>query len=258
VIRTKWSDMPAGKIDELRKRLDALELKGKSVVPFRGLPIMERAFFPGGNGLLLGRSAVVPNGGTLVLGSNFGCVQDFVNADGTLKRQDETGASYESKATATWKGIRRVFPSSSIIDLELCFFTNAWPFLHEGKSNLTHGLMQSWLKDRLLMQTCLSFFEETLLMTRPKLILALGTGVPAFLAHFWPSECAAWRQQSIAGMDKLPIAKETKFISERIICTAITHPSDARNSNRRLSPYNGEAGERRLLTEAALLANLEP
>ena len=138
--------MPPVEIDKLRIKLDALDLKGNKIVPFKGLPVMEKAFFPGGNGLFLGSKASVSRKGTLFLGSNFGCVTDFVRENGNLVRTDETLTSN------TWKGLYRMVQPETKIKFNECFYTNAWPFLHESKSNETKGLISYWLNDRFLMK----------------------------------------------------------------------------------------------------------
>jgi len=240
--------MPPAQIDELRKKLNALDLNGAKVVPFRADLVMDRAFFPGGNGLYMGRTASIPVAGTLVLGSNFGRVPDFIRG-GSLVRSDETQTSN------TWKGLYRMLSPETKIKLERCFFTNAWPFLHEGNSNETKGLISAWLADTRLMKTCVGFFKETLSVVQPKLIVALGTGAPALLSRLWPEELGEWSGSSIASMDAKPIAMVNSG-GNKIICTAITHPSHS-NSRQRRPPYQDTEGEIRLLAEAALLAQLE-
>jgi hypothetical protein len=240
--------MPPAGIDELRKKLDALDLTGKKIVPFKGLPVMEKAFFPGGNGLFKGSAASIPVEGTLILGSNFGCVADFVREDGSLVRSDET------KASNTWKGLYRMLRPQTEIKLDKCFFTNAWPFLHEGKSNLTKGLIPVWLADHRLMRKCVWFFKETLSTIRPNFIVALGTGSPAFLSQIWPKELGPWVGNSVASMDEKPLEK-INFDGTNLICTVITHPSHS-NSWRRRPPYRGTEGEIKLLSEAAFRAGL--
>lgn len=240
--------MPPLEVDELREKLDALCLKGKKVVPVKGLPVMEKAFFPGGNGLFRGSTASIPDEGTLILGSNFGCVADFVNRDGSLVRPDETQTSN------TWKGLYRMLPPQTKVKLDKCFFTNAWPFLHEGESNETNGLTLDWIADNSLMKKCVWFFKETLSIVQPRLIVALGPGSAAFLSHPWPKELRVWAGHSVASMDEEPIA-EAKLGGRCVICTAITHPSHS-NSWRRRPPYQGTEGEVRLLSEAACRAHI--
>lgn len=229
-------------------KLDSLDLIGKKIISFKGLPVMEKAFFPGGNGLFKGSAASIPVEGTLILGSNFGCVADFFGEDGNLVRTDETETS------DTWKGLYRMLPPQTGIELDKCFFTNSWPFLHEGKSNQTKGLLPVWLADHRLMQKCIWFFRETLSKIRPKLVVALGTGSSAFLSQIWPKELGPWVGNSVASMDEKPI-EEINIDGTSIICTAITHPSHS-NSWRRWPPYQGTEGEIKLLSEAAFRAGL--
>jgi hypothetical protein len=240
--------MPPAEVDELRRKLDALDLPGKKAFPFKGLPIMEKAFFPGGNGLFKGNEASIAVGGTIILGSNFGCVADFVHEDRSLVRPDETQTS------DTWKGLYRMLTPQTQIELGKCFFTNAWPFLHEGDSNETKGLIPFWLADHSLMQKCVGLFKETLSFVKPKLIVALGTGSSAFLSHLWPIDLGAWVGNSVASMDIKPIA-EINLGASSVICTAITHPFHS-NSWRRRAPYQQTEGEISLLVEAAFRAGL--
>jgi hypothetical protein len=235
--------VPHSEIEKLRHELNSLELTGKSVVSFRALPVMEKAFFPGGYGLLRGRSDDLPVNGTIVFGSNFGCVADYLNEDGTLRRQDETLTS------STWKGLYRMLDARTGIDLERCFFTNAWPFLHKGQSNETKGLISAWFADEALMKKCLYIFERTLSVIRPTLVIALGTGASAFLSRTWPEKLGIWNAMSIASLDKLPF-EQVEFENRRITCTAITHPSHS-NSWRRKPPFQGTHGEISLLQQAA-------
>jgi hypothetical protein len=239
--------MSSTQILELRKKLDALHLTGRKVVPFKGLPLMEKAFFPGGSGLFDGAETNFPVGGVIVLGSNFGSKDDFIKPDGSLVRKDET------RTSPTWTGLRRMFAPQTHIEFSRCFFTNAWPFLHEGASNDTGPLIPAWLSDEPLMTECSLLFRETLSMMQPKLIVALG-GAAAFLGHFWPEDLGVWRDNKVSSIDQKPIAK-VEFNGATIVCTAITHPSHS-NSWRRQLPYQDTRGEIRLLAEAASQAGL--
>jgi hypothetical protein len=242
--------MPPVEVDHLRSKMDALDLTGTAVIPFKGCPVMEKAFFPGGNGLFSGSRASISREGTIILGSNFGCLADFMHEEsGSLVRFDETQTSN------TWKGLYRMLVPQTKISLDRCFFTNAWPFLHQGNSNQTNGLISAWLADDSLMKKCLGLFEETVSIFQPKLVVALGPGVSAFLSHVWPKELAGWRGNSIASMDDEPLL-ELNCSHRRLVCTAITHPSHS-NSWRRQEPYQGTHGEIRLLMEAASRAGLK-
>lgn len=251
--------MPPAEVDELRRKLDALELTGKKVVPFKGRPIMQRAFFPGGNGLFLGSTASVAIRRTLILGSNFGCVPDFVREDGSLVRCDETNFS------KTWVGRKPGFGMKAMlartpIKLEECFFTNAWPFLHEGSSNNASNLIKPWLGDENLMKVCMGFFTNSVSKVKPKLIVALGPGAAAFVSEVWPHRFAEWSGCTIDSMDRKPV-DSVVFEREPIVCTAITHPSaHDLNAMRRAKPYespsNSIDGEVRLLVRAAKEAGI--
>jgi uracil-DNA glycosylase len=104
------------------------------------------------------------------------------------------------------------------------------------------------------MTECLSLFEATISVIRPRLIIALGTGASTFLSYARPNEVEAWRGNSIASMDEKPIISiEQNGI--QTVFAAITHPSHS-NSWQRKPPYRGTEGEIRLLSEAATLAGL--
>src|SRR5947209_1826807 len=170
-------------INDLRANLAGLTIENRKLLSFAGLPVMTHAFFPGGNGLYDGiHAAPIPIGGTLILGSNFGCVGRFINSQGKLLIQDE-------RDNRTWTPLLAILNQSGIRPEE-CFFTNAWPFLHLGKRNL--GPIDKWLKDSELMASCVRFFQCTLAMMQPSLIVALGTGPGAFLSHVWPKELIPW------------------------------------------------------------------
>jgi hypothetical protein len=202
---------------------------------------MTHAFFPGGNGLYEGIQATrFPIGGTLILGSNFGCFSKFVDPQGQLVYLDE-------RRNATWRPLLHRLQASGI-KADECFFTNAWPFLHEGEGNL--GPVGDWLRSQALMTSCVGFFEYTYIMMRPRLIMALGKGPAAFLSYVWPKELSPWRGYTLQKLDELPMASVC-FQSQVAICTVITHPSMP-NAWRRQPPYRYSTGEIQLLTEARL------
>jgi hypothetical protein len=143
-------------VSRLRTKLDDIPFEAFSMIPFKGRPIMSRGFFPGGNGLFEGEDAVAfPVHGTLVLGSNFGCAAKFSRGDSTLVVDDEISDSNNK----TWPPLRSLLDESGI-DLRECFFTNAWPCLHEGTKNTLGDLMKSWLAKPALMTACLQFFGK--------------------------------------------------------------------------------------------------
>lgn len=233
-------------IRELRERLSSVEVADSSLVPFPGLPLMTHAFFPGGNGLYEGvHSTRVCTGGTLILGSNFGNVREFIDVKGQLISLDER------KHSPTWKNLLPILRASGI-EVGECFFTNAWPFLHSGVGNL--GPVQDWLRSRALMASCLEFFRFTCSTIRPTLIVALGIGPAAFLSHVWPDQLAPWGRYALQHLDYLPKAV-VELNGDQLVCVAITHPSMP-NAWRRRPPYRHRSGEIGLLEEARLQAQV--
>jgi hypothetical protein len=179
---------------ELRQELSSLNVHRKELVSFSGLPAMRYGFFPGGNGLYDGISSSFRSpGGTLILGSNFGCKRDFIDEEGNLITQDE-------RANRTWIPLLKRLRGAGI-PLGECFFTNAWPFLHLGEGNLPKALIKSWLMDQTLMASCLVFSRLTFERIKPRLIIALGTGTAAFLSHMWPESLHRWAEYSMNALD---------------------------------------------------------
>lgn len=226
-------------INQLRDKLDSLPEPGMNLRRFAGLPVMKHGFFPGGNGLYDGNHASrFPINGTLILGSNFGCVEDFIN-EGKLKHEDE-------RRNSTWRSLLKSLQGANIHWNE-CFFTNAWPFLHVGGGN-TGTTIDAWLRNQALMAACIDFFKYTCAAMQPRLIVPLGRGPAAFLSCIWPEELAPWKKYSLKGLDELPKAR-VSFQGHSIICVGITHPCFP-NARHRKAHYQHVAGEIQLLTEA--------
>ena len=249
------SSLKANNLDEisrLRQSLNRLEVTDKLLRPFKGLPVMAYGFFPGGNGLHRGIELTeLPIIETLVLGSNFGRERDFVDDQDQLKCIDE-------RCGSTWRPLLENFEESGI-NKEKCFFTNAWPFLHkkdpEDNKDSSSGPVDKWLKNELLMESCLTFFSETLTIFQPKLIVALGIGPAAFLGHFSSKKLDNWKGYSISSLDSLPL-EAIRFLGKDTLCVAVTHPSMP-NAWRRKPPYNHRDGEVKLLKEAQVKANIK-
>ena len=225
----------------LRESLRRVSSGGSGLVSMADKHVMERAFFPGGNGLMLGEDAPrFPVDGTLVLGSNFGADEKFCTPDGELLCVDETNNP------GTWVGLRKRFTTEQLED---CFFTNAWPFLHTGASNNPDGsVKQGWLRDSVLMGSCLEFFRTLLRELRPSLIVALGTAPAAFISYAFPEALAGWSGNAWRCIDQQPtgIVQNGIFTSA---CVAITHPSMS-NAHLRIEDFGTAAKERELLQRA--------
>ena len=257
-------------INRLRNKLDSTDFKGERVCTIKSLVIkgnavMDYAFFPGGNGLYRGiRAAKFPIGGTLILGSNFGSKEGFVDDFGNLLIMDE-------RCGSTWVGMLERLRRSGI-EPDECFFTNAWPFLHiasadkspiskespqpNKKSSNLDAPIKTWLADTVLMPKCEEFFKDTFREIRPRLIVALGLGPAAFLARIWQPELGPWGGFSWKDIDSLESGMawvETE--THKSVCVAVTHPSMA-NSKHRYAPYNTCGGEIDLMTSAAKEAGI--
>ncbi len=229
-------------VNKLRESLTLLATGRTNLVTMVGKPLMTRAFFPGGNGLFEGEDAsYFPFGRTLILGSNFGSLDKFCDANNVLTcAGDETFLS----TSATWRNLKKHFTLPQLRD---CFFTNAWPFLHQGASNVSR--IHPWLKDNDVMRSCIDHFTLTMAKVQPMLIVALGTGPAAFLSHVWPEHLVAWRGHRWSNINELPIA-EFAVDHRRLVCITTSHPCRPTNAQFRTEPYRGEAGEARLLAEA--------
>jgi len=235
----------AGMSIELRQSLSSLRTNRAELISFSGLPQMSYGFFPGGNGLYDGIDSKFRDpGGTLILGSNFGCESEFIDEDGKLVIEDE-------RANKTWSPLLERL-SGAGVPIGECFFTNAWPFLHRGEGNLPKGLIPIWLRDENLMTSCKLFFRLTFSRIKPNLIIALGTGPAAFLSQIWPASLSKWGEYSISCLDNLPRATVTDG-SHSAVCVAITHPSMP-NAWQRRPPYQHAEGEILLLKEARIEA----
>lgn len=232
-------------VSNLRQVLDEIPFEQFSLTSFKGKPVMKRGFFPGGHGLFDGEAEPeFPYGGTLVLGSNFGRVDGFVDPAGRLIKQDET-------TDKTWTPLRASLNGAQI-DLRKCFFTNARPCLHAGPRNTVNDLIPDWLRNADLMRHCTQFFAMTCSVVEPSLIVALGPGPAAFLASVIKSELKPWESNTIAGMDRLPINTiQLEEVEHRTVCVAIVHPCYQRlNAKLRARPYQNIEGEILLLKEA--------
>jgi len=206
---------------------------------------MSRGFFSGGNGLFAGDEANrFPFDGTLVLGSNFSAASNFCYPDGRLVCDDETSGK-------TWMPMRRLLDRAEV-NLNDCFFTNAWPCLHMGTSNTLGELISQWLANSSLMHECRNFFLATCVVMKPSMILALGPGPAAFLASVWPNELKQWMGNNIEAIDSLPIGVvKIEGVTHRTVCTSVVHPCYQHiNAKHRKPPYRLAEGEAQLVREA--------
>ncbi len=201
---------------------------------------MTHAFFPGGNGLYEGSQAkILPIRGTLILGSNFGCFNKFVDPQGQLLILDERGNN-------TWRPLLKRLHSAGIKAERNASLLMRGHFSTRGTAILVPS--RSGCANQALMALCIEFFGYTYAMMQPRTIIALGTGPAAFLSHVCPRELNTWRKFGVRHLDDLPMAG-IHLQNQAAICVAITHPSMP-NARLRRPPYQYETGEIRLLIEA--------
>lgn len=185
------------------------DTKGEIIkVPVRVLPVPEvriagSAFFPGGDGLWQATSD--PRGGVMVVGKIFGCLADFE------KSRDR---GHEDMGMSTWK--RLLVLLEGLIDLNRCFFTNAYPGLLEGMDNDAEFLRPLWYRVR-----CEEFMQWQMAEVKPRLILALGPFAVDMCGRAFGLE--GWRNQSITALDRAGLslgkdASKRHFVS-------LLHPS---------------------------------
>jgi len=240
-------------LTELLSKLDGLcndvnELIPISSIPLPKSPPMDYGFFPGGNGLFLGeRATKFPCGGTLILGLNFGCCGGFIDErTGELWTTDE-------RSGATWKGLRHILPKSGI-DLDECFFTNAWPFLHKGNNNKARP--EKWLNDSELTLACGGFFMATFCRMRPRLIVTLGWGAAEFLRRLSPENFGHAHLGSFSDEWALRTGEAVfEFRADelgtvRAVCFSIKHPARGKSVRRPVLNTDEELREIEVLKRA--------
>jgi hypothetical protein len=165
--------------------------------------ILGTSFFPGGSGLWCedGDGAPrLPIGGVMVLG------HDYHNVAGYEWSRRNVA---ENLRSPTWRHLLNLLARVPI-DPASCFFTNIYMGLREGDG--TTGRFPG-AGDADFKQRCRSFLIEQIRAQRPRLILALGSWVPEFLAPLSP-DLAAWsRIQSLKTLDAagLPLIAGVKF-----------------------------------------------
>jgi uracil-DNA glycosylase len=141
---------------------------------------------------------------------------------------------------------------------ETCFFTNVYMGLREGKA--TTGRFPG-SHDPPFVHRCQQFFIRQLQVQRPRLILALGTFVPPFLAPLSPQLSGWAKGGTFAELDKadLSMIPEASFAGADHVCAlvALTHPSlrPANIHRRRWQSLSGHAAEVQMVRYALSLAS---
>ena len=198
-------------IAKLREYMfDAIDPHPRDCFSFAGRPILKRtAFFPGGVGLWKSSdNPILPVGGVLFLGSDWGDVESF----------DKGGEGEADGDNRTWKGLRKIV-SLAKIPQDHIFCTNAWPCLRAGARAIGGAAPGS--KDPEFTRRCRVFFLRTIELMRPKLVVPLGILATSFVASLTPAESSPWgKVSSWRQIDPKPVWRRRDFN-----VVPIVHPS---------------------------------
>lgn len=212
------------------------------------VPVPERlpgtAFFPGGMGLWQpgGTPPPMPLGGVMVLG------HDFYSEAGYRRFLARRG---ESTRGPTWRNLLALLARVGI-DPERCFFTNAYMGLRAGSRNT--GRFPG-ARDPGFVERCRAFLAEQIRAQEPRLILTLGSHVPAVLAPL-SEDLAPWiGAPSLKSLDEAgcPLVPSARFPDGlRATVAALVHPSIRWASvlGRRYRDLEGDAAEVSILKDA--------
>ncbi len=216
------------------------------------VPVPERlsgtAFFPGGMGLWHTSSAGVPPpmpvGGVMVLG------HDFYSEAGYRRFLANRG---ESTKGPTWRNLLALLDRVAV-GPEQCFFTNAYMGLRAGSQNT--GRFPG-ARDHGFVERCRMFLGAQIRAQKPRLIITLGSHVPAVLAPL-SEDLAPWRgRASLKALDATgyPLIPSARFPSTpglRATVAALVHPSIRWASvlGRRYGDLKGDAAEVAILRDA--------
>ena len=202
------------------------------------------AFFPGGMGLWQAGDSPspMPLGGVMVLG------HDFYSEAGYRRFLESRG---ESTRGPTWRNLLELLHRVGV-GPERCFFTNAYMGLRAGSQNT--GRFPG-ARDGGFVERCRVFLGEQIRAQSPRLILTLGSHVPAVLAPL-SEDLAPWlKAASLKALDEAayPLVPDARFPRGlRVTVAALVHPSIRWASvlRRRYAGLEGDAAEMALLKDA--------
>jgi hypothetical protein len=217
-----------------------VDLYPSGVLPIPANRIQGTAFYPGGSGLWLeGRdpaSVEFPVGGVMILGHNF----DSENGFGQSVLRGK-----ECLTSGTWGPLVRLL-SAAGVDLEGCFFTNAFMGLCSGDDSFVyHGR-----DDQPFRTACVEFLLHQIEVQKPRAILTLGGYVPSLVCEA-SENCSIWRKDKVtlAELDAHPVVDNVYFTmadgsSHGLTVVPLAHPSLPNNRRRLPAGFApGKAGE---------------
>ena len=190
----------------------------------------------------------MPVGGVMVLG------HDFYSEAGYRRFLADRG---ESTRGPTWRNLLALFARVGLRP-ELCFFTNAYMGLRAGSANT--GRFPG-ARDPNFVERCRLFLAEQIGAQQPRLVLTLGSHVPAVLAPL-SEDLVPWRDaRTLTRLDErgASLVPDVSFPGGvRASVTALVHPSirPASVLRRRYRGLAGDAAEVALLEDAMWSAGL--
>ena len=214
--------------EALKEHISNKQYNGIPIKDTRQLKVLNGpAFFPVGNGVF--NIANHPDESKIrimILGQDFGTEADY-------KKVKTAGGSELKAGVHTWKNLIDLIFKETNIDPSHCFYTNAIMGLREAPKNT--GRSKAFLKSEPFAGFCKlnqSFFidcqmnEFTGLNKLPKLIIALGSHVPGFLAGCYEEFSDLKNVTTLKGLDEKSEYHEPVFIkSQKAHVVFITHPS---------------------------------
>lgn len=157
----------------------------------------------------------------------------------------------ESTKGPTWRNLLGLLDRVGVAP-ERCFFTNAYMGLRAGSQNT--GKFPG-ARDRGFVERCRVFLAEQIRAQEPRLILTLGSHVPAVLAPL-SEDLAPWLgRTSIKALDAAgcPLVPGARFAPDlRATVAALVHPSIRWASvlRRRYGGLEGDAAEVAIMEDA--------
>ena len=169
----------------------------------------------------------------MVLGHDFHNVAGYNKAKHNVK---------ENLRSPTWRNLIKFLDDTSI-DLRHCFFTNVFMGLRQGVA--VTGPFPGRSSPEFVAR-CQEFFLRQVALQQPKIVLALGTHVPKFLAPL-SRQLTCWKSPAdFRGRDanNLALIANVKFhrAPQRCVVVSIVHPS-FHDQNVRLRHWRGRVGD---------------
>jgi len=179
------------------------------------------SFFPAGRGLYQPNGSmhtpVFPHEGVMVVGRDFG----------TRVAYDLAHCEHgERESDPTWKHLLK-FLEDAGCDPRSCFFSNAFMGLRSGQEARNIGDIPAH-RDANFLAACRDFFVTQIEMMHPRILLTLGSAVPAFVAmklKVDPSWCAGTLKaidEASASVQKDVAVPDLGFTIAAVV--ALTHP----------------------------------